>query len=115
MHPEQLVALQRPESSAVVAARILTAWERSLQRNAGLPNASLRGERLLAACALDTHGRAAAESLGAQLELTGRGVHRLLRVARTIADLRAAERVAADDLAAAASLRERTLEQEVAA
>ena len=112
MVPGELVKLARPETSAVVAARIRRAWERALARNHGRPNAALRGARLLAACGLDRGARRALEDLGAQLELTGRGVHRLLRVARTIADLRTAPTVDADDLAAAAALRDRTLEQE---
>ena len=111
MEPDELVELARPESSAVVAARIRKAWERALARNGGLPNAALLGGRLVAACALDTGARRALEELGARLELTGRGVHRLLRVARTIADLRAGAAVAVDDLAAAAALRDRALEQ----
>jgi predicted ATPase with chaperone activity len=47
--------------------------------------------------------------LAAALDLTARGVHRLLRVARTIADVRAADAVAREDLLAAAALRDRTL------
>jgi magnesium chelatase family protein len=115
LEPGALVELARPEASAVAAARIRRAWEAALARNDGRPNAALHGSRLLAACALDTGARRALEGLGAQLELTGRGVHRLLRVARTIADLRAGTAVAADDLAAAAALRDRTLEQETEA
>jgi len=115
MEPGALVELARPEASAVVAARIRHAWERALARNDGRPNAALRGARLLAACALDTRARRALEELGARLELTGRGVHRLLRVARTVADLHAGTAVTAEDLAAAAALRDRTLEHEAEA
>jgi magnesium chelatase family protein len=110
MEPGELVALARPEPSAVVAARIERAWVLALERNGGSPNGALRGERLLTVCALDDVARRAVEELAARLELTGRGVHRLLRVARTIADLSARDGVTADDLAAAASLRDRTLE-----
>jgi predicted ATPase with chaperone activity len=49
------------------------------------------------------------------LELTARSVHRLMRVARTIADLRDLERVGVDEVFAAASLRDRTLELGAAA
>ena len=51
------------------------------------------------------------KDLGVQLELTGRGVHRLLRVARTIADLRGATVVKSEDLAAAAAIRDRSVER----
>jgi predicted ATPase with chaperone activity len=48
--------------------------------------------------------------LASALDLTARGVHRLLRVARTVADVRAVETVGQEDLLAAAALRDRTLE-----
>ena len=44
------------------------------------------------------------------MQLTARGVHRMLRVARTVADVRGADVVSRDDLLAAAALRDRTLE-----
>ncbi len=115
MRPEQLVQLARPESSQLVARRILEAWELSRERNRGLPNAALRGQRLLRVCALDSNARRALEDLGARLELTARGVHRVLRIARTIADLRGRASVREEELAAAASLRDRSLELNQAA
>ena len=47
-------------------------------------NASLEGDRLEAHRALDPDGR---RLVAEQLNLSARGYHRLLRVARTIADL----------------------------
>jgi magnesium chelatase family protein len=107
---EQLVALDPPENSAAVASRIREAWRRSLERNKGLPNGALRGRGLLRACGLARSGRVAVTDISAQLELTARGVHRLLRVARTIADLRGRGPVGPDELYAAASLRDRSME-----
>ena len=111
MRPEELLALRRPEPSTTVAARIREAWDLALERNGGYPNAALRGQRLLAVCGLDRRVRASMKDLGVQLELTGRGVHRLLRVARTIADLRGGAVVKSEDLAAAAAIRDRSVEQ----
>ena len=74
------------ESSAVVARRVMRARSYAMTR-AGLPNAMLSGELL------EQHAPvtpAAAALLRTQLErgaLSGRGYHRIRRVARTIADL----------------------------
>ena len=110
MATEELVSRARPESSAVVARRVHASWTRALQRNGGHPNAELQGRQLLAVCGLPGSARRTLAELGGQLELTGRGVHRLLRVGRTVADLRGAESVESEDLLAAAALRDRSLE-----
>ena len=73
-------------------------------------NAALTGAQALRTCALDREGRRTVTELANALDLTARGVHRLLRVARTIADLRTAEAVGREHLLAAAALRDRTLE-----
>ena len=99
----ELLAACAGESSAVVRARVLAARERQRARgwlNAQLPNAALR-----AACGLD----AACERLVADAVdrggMSARGVHRALRVARTIADLAGEERVIALRLAEALQYR----------
>ncbi|MEX1297299.1 MAG: hypothetical protein AB1Z67_14145, partial [Candidatus Limnocylindrales bacterium] len=91
------------------------AWRHSLERNGGVPNARLQGQRLLHACAMTDATRLASEDLARGLQLTARGVHRMLRVARTVADLDGRTVVGADHLAAAASLNDRSFEREPAA
>jgi magnesium chelatase family protein len=102
---EELVGPRGGEPSAPVAARIARAWEASQARNGGLPNARLSGARLLAACVLAPAARRELGEVAAGLSLTARGVHRVLRVARTIADLAGREAVALEDILAAAALR----------
>jgi magnesium chelatase family protein len=84
--PAELLAAPEGESSAVVAARVATARELAVARqggpNAGLEPATLEAVAAVAPEALDFL-RSAAERLG----WTGRGLHRTLKVARTIADL----------------------------
>jgi magnesium chelatase family protein len=106
----ELVGAARPEPSASVAARIRQAWERALARGGGRPNGHLRGRRLLEACALDKTARATLAEVAEGLELTARSVHRVMRVARTIADLRGVGAVGSTEILAAASLRDRSLE-----
>lgn len=112
---DQLTAPDAGEDSRTVAARIALAWARSLERNRGRPNAGLQGRGLLRACALDGAGRAAVSDIATSLELTARGVHRMMRVARTIADLRGLEAVGPDEVYAGAAMRDRSMEVEVAA
>jgi magnesium chelatase family protein len=50
-------------------------------------NSALSGEALERACKLTSAGRSLLESAFEKLGLSARSVHRLLRVARTIADL----------------------------
>jgi magnesium chelatase family protein len=77
----------RSESSAVVRARVIDARRRQDARQ-GEVNARLAGRELERACKLDDR---AAESLleraAARFQLSARGITRVLRVARTIADL----------------------------
>jgi magnesium chelatase family protein len=81
-----LVATADPEDSATVSARIASARARaSLDR--GRTNGRLRGRQLRRACRLsDVAARRIADLAESELA-SGRGTERLLRVARTIADL----------------------------
>ncbi|HEX2181863.1 MAG TPA: YifB family Mg chelatase-like AAA ATPase, partial [Rubrobacteraceae bacterium] len=88
------------EPSEVVRERVRKAREVQLQRQ-GVPNSVLSGRRLRTACAL----RGDSESLFSRaidrMELSGRGHDRVLRVARTVADLAGEEEIAAEHLAEA--------------
>ncbi len=78
------------ESSAVVAARVAAARQRQLAR-AGRTNAQLQASEVGRDCALGSRDRALLERAADALSLSARAYHRLLRVARTIADLAGAE------------------------
>jgi magnesium chelatase family protein len=102
--PALLVGGPRPERSADVAGRIAAARARQRERS-GDPNGRLRGRALHAACRLGPDERARAVALAEREGLTGRGTERLLRVARTIADLAGSSRVRAAHLDEAARFR----------
>jgi magnesium chelatase family protein len=90
---DALMAQRRDgETSAVVAARVHAARDRALARQA-CANAELAGAALEAHCALDPTGRQLLQRAAESLGWTGRGLHRVLKVARTIADLAASERI----------------------
>ena len=88
MDARELMAQAPPEGSDTVAERILRAWQLARERNGGQANALLRGRQLLKVCALREPARRTLREVAATLELTARGVHRTLRVARTVADMR---------------------------
>ncbi len=103
--PADLLRAAAPEGTAAVAERIRAARERQRARISAVPNGRLAGSALRAACRLDTDGQRRAVELADLDGLSGRGTERLLRVARTIADLAASETVAPEHLAEAARFR----------
>lgn len=92
------------EASSLVRQRVMAARDRQLARNGGL-NARLHGRRLRATTALDTDARKMFDAALSRLSLTARGHDRVLRVARTIADLSGAERIEIEHLAEALHFR----------
>jgi magnesium chelatase family protein len=97
-------ALARGECSATIGEQVRAARARQ-QARAGRLNAHLGVRDLARDCVLPP---AAARLLGAartKLRLSMRGVHRLQRVARTIADLAGSEAIAPEHLAEAIQLR----------
>ena len=101
----ELVAAPDPECSAVVRDRIVQARVVQSTRNGGMPNARLAGRRLRSLAAPTREARTRLVELGERHRLSGRGVERALRVARTIADLASDPEVSADHLAEAVRFR----------
>ena len=89
------LALPPPaEGSAEIAARVgaARAVQTARYKGAGIrTNAEAEGEVLEGAAALDADGKALLVRAAESLKLTARGYHRVLRVARTIADLDGAD------------------------
>jgi magnesium chelatase family protein len=74
------------ETSVQVRERVQRAREQQIAR-AGCPNHALQGRDLERVCALDDAGRRLMEQAMQRLGLSARAFHRVLKVARTIADL----------------------------
>lgn len=102
----QLLRGPKPESSAVVRERIAAARRVALERNAGRPNAQLPATAVVEACRLEKAADNVLVELGSMHHLSARQTHRMMRVARSIADLREHEHVSADDVLAAVQLRD---------
>jgi magnesium chelatase family protein len=97
------------ESSAVVAERVAAARVLQAQRFAAHPqarvNADATGRLLEEIAPLDSECRALLALAAEKLGLTPRGYHRILRAARTIADLDASEHIRQPHLGEALSYR----------
>ncbi len=93
------------DSTADVRVRVADAWQRQLLR-AGKPNARLTAKEVQRHCAVDAAGRKLLEAALTRLSLSARAYHRVLKVARTIADLAHAEAIAPAHLAEAVRYRE---------
>ena len=82
----ELAARGDGESSATVRTRVSAARARQLARQ-GKPNARLTPDEVDRHCLPDCHGALLLKRAMQQLGLTARAYHRILKVARTIADL----------------------------
>ena len=95
---------EAPESTAAVRARVMAARQRQAKRQS-TTNARIDAASAKRHCVLDDKGRSL---LGAAVDRFGwsaRSATRIVRVARTIADLAGAEQIAAAHLAEALQLR----------
>ncbi len=99
----ELLEAQPGEPGAMVRDRVFAARER--QRARGWLNALLPSAPLREACALDAAGTRLVADAVDRGGMSARGVHRALRVARTIADLAGEEKVGAMRLAEALQYR----------
>lgn len=92
------------ESSAAVRMRVAAAQARQFDRQ-GKTNAGLSTAEVDQYCATDAAGAQLLTQAATRLGFSARGLHRVLRVARTIADLGAAEQIQPAHLAEAIQLR----------
>jgi len=95
---------ERGDSSAAIRARVVAARARQLER-AGKPNAWLGNREVERDCTLAQADHDLLDRAVERLGLSARAYHRILRVARTIADLAAAPRIGTAHLSEAIQYR----------
>jgi magnesium chelatase family protein len=100
----ELVAPAAGEASGSIAARVARARQRQLERQ-GKCNALLGTAEIDRHCATDKEGDQLLRHALARLLLSARAYHRVLRVARSIADLAGKSGVAAEHIAEAIQYR----------
>ena len=81
------------EGTAAIQARVVAARARQ-QARCGKPNARMGQSETMAHCRLQARDQALLERAVERLQLSARSLHRILRVARTIADLAGSEAIA---------------------
>ncbi|UTW55438.1 YifB family Mg chelatase-like AAA ATPase [Kordiimonas sp. SCSIO 12610] len=114
--PTELTSLPNGESSNEIAARVQKArdiqqdrFERLAADSGILVNAHADGELLTTIASPDEKGKALLERAVGQMHLSARGYHRVLRVARTLADLAGEEAIMVHHIAEALSYRRPSL------
>jgi magnesium chelatase family protein len=97
------------ETSAQIRERVIAARTRQQQRFAGKPritcNARMGSKELKAYCALDESTLELLKMAMSDMNLSARAYDRILKVARTIADLAGAEQIASDHVSEAIQYR----------
>jgi len=100
---------QTGESSAQIRERVVTARRRQQERFAHKPkitcNARMGSRELKAHCGLDEATMETLKFAMTDLNLSARAYDRILKVARTIADLAGAEKIATDHVSEAIQYR----------
>lgn len=101
---EDLMRHAPTESSAATHARVTAARERQLARQ-GKPNARLTTREIDRHCAPDSQGATLLRQAISRLGFSARAYHRVLKVARSIADLAGRERITGAHVAEAIQYR----------
>jgi magnesium chelatase family protein len=101
---EELLKQSDGENSAAIQVRVETARQRQLARQ-GKPNALLSVTEIDNHCTPDAQGEALLRQAITRLNLSARAYHRILKVARTIADLAGSENIQTTHIAEAVQYR----------
>lgn len=106
---EEVVSMEKGESSQAIRERVVAAREIQLSRFAGTSlqfNAAMGTAEVMRWCHLGENQKRYMEEMYQSLQLSARGYHKILKVARTIADLEGSEEIQEIHLAEAICYRQ---------
>lgn len=89
----ELTSHNKEESSMEVRKRVKASWDFREKRQGEVPNGRLSQKQIQEYCKLDCHCNDLMEKAFQALKLSGRSYYRILKVARTIADLEEEEHI----------------------
>jgi magnesium chelatase family protein len=94
------------ETSANIRERVCNTFKQQLKRN-GCANSALKTNDIEQYCELTESDKSLLQTATRKLALSGRAIHRIIKVARTIADLSSSEHIKAQHLTEAMSYRKK--------
>ena len=106
--PKRLVEWKKAESSAVIAARVLAAREIQRKRFAGegiFCNAAMNNKRIEKYCPLSAESKQLLERIIDNMGLSARACTRIIKLARTIADMASAPDILPEHISEASAYR----------
>jgi magnesium chelatase family protein len=95
---DELLTMPRGETSAQISTRVAAARNIALSRQ-GKANALLAEKDIDTICVLDDAAQTLIKNAMARMALSGRAVHRVLKLARTVADLAGSANISASHVA----------------
>jgi magnesium chelatase family protein len=107
---EKLADKRQVENSTIIRSRVQAARERQIQRFAGTKltcNAEMGPSEVRDFCGVEPAAEKLLKAAMQQLHLSARAFHRVLKLARTIADLAGSDMIAANHVAEAIQYRPR--------
>ena len=106
--PGKLTGKYQSESSSIIQKRVQKARDMQLKRFRGLKitsNAEMNNKQLKQFCNLDEQSILLLKQAIAKLNLSARAFHRVIKIARTIADLEGSEKIKSNHVAEALQYR----------
>ena len=106
--PGKLTGEHRSESSSIIQKRVQKARDAQLKRFKGLKitsNAEMNNKQLKQFCNLDQQSILLLKQAISKLNLSARAFHRVIKIARTIADLESSEKIKSNHVAEALQYR----------
>jgi magnesium chelatase family protein len=101
---KELTSAATGETSAVIQTRVENAYQKQFARQ-GKPNAALTTKEIDKLCATDEAGETLLKQAISRLNLSARAYHRILKLARTIADLGQQDKITSSHIAEAIQYR----------